>query len=131
MIPLDEPQRIDKWLWASRFFKTRALAKSEVTQGRVLLNDKRVKPAHTVKPGDVLFIVRGEDQFTITVQQLVKSRVSAKLAQELYQEHEQSVLARAARREAARSEPSVGPRKRPDKRNRRKIIRFKSEHGSD
>lgn len=126
MIELDQPQRIDKWLWASRFFKTRALAKSEVQNGRVHLNEQRIKPSQTIKPGDCLRIVRGTETYTIVVDRLVKSRVSAALAASLYTETEASREARLAAQQMRKASAISAPLKRPDKRNRRKIIQFKS-----
>ncbi len=128
MIELDGPQRIDKWLWASRFFKTRALAKSEVLNGRVLLSDQRIKPSQTIRPGDSLRIVRGTDTYIIIVDCLVKSRVSAKLAETLYTETEASREARLAAQQMRKASAISAPVKRPDKRNRRKIIQFKSRN---
>jgi ribosome-associated heat shock protein Hsp15 len=113
--------RIDAWLWAARFFKTRALAKQMVERGRVSRGDAVCKPAQFVHPGDVLRIVRGEETFVVEVTALAAKRGAVALAQALYRESAASVNARAAAREARRSERAgyQPPSKRPDKRARR------------
>jgi ribosome-associated heat shock protein Hsp15 len=118
--------RVDKWLWAARFFKTRALAREAVKGGKVQLDGHRVKPGRVLKRGDVLRIHRGEEEFLITVQDLGDRRVSATLAQEKFSEDEDSRRRReqaAAERKLARQARIDRPR-RPDKRQRREIIRF-------
>ena len=77
--------RIDKWLWAARFFKTRSLASDAVNGGKVHLNDDRVKAAKAIKVGDVLRIRRGEEIWTVTVLTLFEKRRQASLAQEMYE----------------------------------------------
>ena len=79
---MSDSVRVDKWLWAARFFKTRALAREAVKGGKVQLDGHRVKPGRTLKSGDCLTIRRGEDDFLITVMDLGDRRVSATLAQE-------------------------------------------------
>jgi len=119
--------RVDKWLWAARFFKTRALSSESVKGGHVSLNGMRTKPAKEVKIGDVLVIKKGLEVFEITVLALAEKRGSASIAQSLYQESANSMQARANLREQqknhAASAPS--PKKRPDKKSRRHIIQFK------
>ena len=117
--------RIDKWLWAARFFKTRSLAAEAVNGGKVHLNGTRVKPAKGIKAGDVLEILRGYDKYTVTVLQLNNKRGPAKEAIMMYQETAESMARReeAARmRKAARPTPHA-PRK-PSKKSRRQITRF-------
>ena len=78
--------RIDKWLWAARFFKTRTLAQEAVELGRVRLDGSRVKSSREVRPGDRLEITRGEEKFTVYVEALSTARGPAAVAQTLYRE---------------------------------------------
>ncbi|MGH8147005.1 MAG: RNA-binding S4 domain-containing protein [Rhodanobacteraceae bacterium] len=115
--------RIDAWLWAARFFKTRALAKQAVERGRVTIAGAPCRPSHTVALGDRLRITRGEEAFEVEVTGLAHKRGSAAVAQTLYRESEASIKARAATRERRRAERAgyQPPSKRPDKRARRLI----------
>jgi len=121
----DNP-RIDKWLWAARFFKTRGLARDAIKGGKVQLNGSRVKPGKTLNPDDRLVIRRGEDEYHITVLDLADRRLSAPLAREKYAEDPDSI----ARREAASEQRKLEyqdrstRQRRPDKRQRRQIVRF-------
>ncbi len=123
-----ETVRIDKWLWAARFFKTRSLASEAVSGGKAHLNQQRVKPGRLIKVGDHLSIQRGLERFAIKVAGLNEKRRPAKEAVLLYVETEVSkqkrVQIEADRRLAAKFHP--GAVKRPNKRERRHIIRFKS-----
>ena len=118
--------RIDRWLWAARFFKTRSLAAQVVEGGRVHLNDQRVKPAKDLKVGDMLTISISELRWEIRVEVLSERRGPATVARQLYSESEES----RARREAAvverkdHGEPAFGRHGRPTKRDRRLIKRF-------
>lgn len=119
--------RIDKWLWAARFFKTRSMAAQAVAGGKVHLNDARIKPARLIQPGDELRIRRGELEFMVTVVALLDKRRPAKEAQLLYEESEESISQRQQYKEKKRLEAAnrmYGPVKRPDKRARRKIRSF-------
>jgi len=122
-----KPVRVDKWLWAARFFKTRALASEAVKAGHVEINALRCKPSKSVQLGDVLQIRRGLDTYEIKVLAVAEKRASAKLAQGLYVEFEASIQKREKafqqRKMYAASAPA--PDKRPDKKARRNIIRFK------
>jgi len=89
-----EQVRVDKWLWAARFFKTRSLAASAVLGGRVHVNGERVKASKPVHRGDVLEISKGTDRWTITVDELAERRGSATVAQSLYTESSDSQEAR-------------------------------------
>ncbi len=118
--------RIDKWLWAARFFKTRALASKAVRGGKVRCNGERVKPAHPVQIGHLLHIQQGYDNRTVRVQQLSGRRGPAKEAEQLYHETEESIRQREQDAARRRTAASVRPRGqgRPAKRERRHIIRF-------
>lgn len=115
--------RLDLWLWAARFFKTRSLARQAIDTGKVEVGAQRVKPARAVHVGDGLRIVRGDDVYTITVSNLATVRGPASVAQTLYVEDPVS----QAQREAARAQRSAEragyhpPQGRPDKRARRLI----------
>ncbi|MFT5450632.1 MAG: ribosome-associated heat shock protein Hsp15 [Enterobacterales bacterium] len=123
--PLDI--RLDRWLWAARFFKTRALAKQAIDGGKVHINGQRAKPARAVRLDETLSIRRGYDIFTVVVAGLSDKRGPSKVAVELYNETEESVTLRKKEAELRRvAELSVStPAHRPDKRQRRKIHQFK------
>lgn len=123
----EDKVRIDKWLWAARFFKTRSMAAQAVSGGKVHVNGARIKPARMVQPGEELRIRRGEVEFTVVVQAVSDKRRPAKEAQLLYEETETSIRQRENIREQKRLESAdrmYGPMKRPDKRDRRKIRKF-------
>ena len=115
--------RIDAWLWAARFFKTRSLAKQAIEHGRVTVAGATCKPSHPGRVGDSLRITRGEETFEVEVLALSGKRGSAARAQTLYREAEASIRARADAREQRRAERGgyQPPAKRPDKRARRLI----------
>jgi ribosome-associated heat shock protein Hsp15 len=121
--------RLDKWLWAARFFKTRALAVAAIESGKVKHNDERCKPAHTVRIGDRYAIVRDNLVWNVDVAALSGQRGSASVAAALFSEEESSVAARAEmaaqRKLAMINAPS--PKGRPTKRQRRKIEDFLAE----
>ena len=116
--------RIDKWLWAARFYKTRGLATEQVNGGHVQLNGEAVKPSKQIECGDELTILREQDRFVVTVTGLAEKRGSAVIAKALYEESRASVEAREKAREVRRLNATVGPKSRPDKKARRQIIRF-------
>jgi ribosome-associated heat shock protein Hsp15 len=115
--------RIDVWLWAARFFKTRSLAKGAVVGGKVEVGGQGVKPSRMLKVGDVLQVRRGEELFEIEVRALSEVRGSAPVAQQLYSEGEESIARRAAEREQRRLSATGyrPPMSKPDKRARRLI----------
>lgn len=118
--------RIDKWLWAARFFKTRSLASKAVSGGKVTLNGQRVKAAKIVKVNDTIHIRKGQLEFDITVLGLSSRRGPATIASALYEESQDSII----KREEERQERSLFyasqkmPAKRPGKKDRRKIREF-------
>jgi len=118
--------RIDKWLWAARFFKTRSLAAQAVDGGRVHLNGARVKPSKDVKPGDELVVHIGELEWVIEVRALSARRGPAAEARRLYEEREESRVRRQAAIDARKAlpEPAFGLRGRPTKRDRRLLKRL-------
>jgi ribosome-associated heat shock protein Hsp15 len=120
--------RVDKWLWAARFFKTRGLAQQAITAGRVKLNDARVKSSHELKVNDALAIRVGDYEWQITVLQLTDKRGPAQQARKLYQETEASRAERARRMDLRRwgAEPAATLKGRPTKRDRRLIEDFTS-----
>ena len=122
----EEPLRIDKWLWAARFFKTRSLAAKAVDGGKVRLNGETAKPARALRLGDVLAIRIGDLEWVVDVRALSRQRGPAAQAALLYAEREDS---RARRLEtiAARKthvHPGAGVKGRPTKKDRRQIHRF-------
>lgn len=125
---MDEPIRIDKWLWAARFFKTRSLATDAVERGRVRLNGDRCKPARNLRAGDLLDIDNGSTEWQIRVIALSGQRGPAPVAQALYEETEDSLRQREQRAEQRKvfSEPGETIRGRPTKRDRRMIDRSRS-----
>ncbi|MGH8211603.1 MAG: RNA-binding S4 domain-containing protein [Rhodanobacteraceae bacterium] len=115
--------RLDTWLWAARFFRTRTLAKQAVETGRIEVVGQSCKPAHPLRAGSVLKIARGEERFEIEVLHLSDRRGSASAAQTLYRESEISRAARETAREQRRAERAgyQPPAGKPDKRARRLI----------
>lgn len=120
----DKGVRIDKWLWAARFFKTRGLATEKVNGGHVQLNGESVKPSKPVECGDELIILREHERFVVTITGLAEKRGSAAIAQTLYQELDESIKARSEERDRRKMHAATAPDKRPDKKARRQIIRF-------
>lgn len=122
----NESVRIDKWLWAARFFKTRSMATDAVDNGKVRLNGDRVKPARGVKPGDRVEVDNGSTEWEVMVKELSDVRRAANFAQALYEETESSVERRAKAAEDRRyfREPGADIKGRPTKRDRRLISRF-------
>jgi ribosome-associated heat shock protein Hsp15 len=125
--PESDKVRLDKWLWAARFFKTRALAAEAVDGGKVHVNGARVKPARALRVGDELEIRRGEERFVVRVSALSERRGPAPEAQRLYEETEASRTAREAERAQRRllAAAAPAPAHRPNKQERRRIVRFK------
>ncbi|HSR36790.1 MAG TPA: RNA-binding S4 domain-containing protein [Desulfurivibrionaceae bacterium] len=123
----DEKIRIDKWLWAARFFKTRSQAAEAVAGGKVHVAGSRVKPARTLAVGEEVRVQKGPYEFIVTVLGLAGRRLSAPEAQQLYAETEASLQQREAVREERRLNRQAGiipPPTRPGKRDRRLIKKF-------
>nr|CRH07731.1 Heat shock protein 15 [Candidatus Magnetococcus massalia] len=123
-----ESVRIDKWLWAARFFKTRSMAAEAVNGGKVHVNGQRVKPSKAIRRDDRLEILRGHDAYEVTVLALAEKRGSAKIAATLYQESDASMAERERvalqRKLAHESTPDPG-HGRPTKRDRRQMEKLR------
>jgi ribosome-associated heat shock protein Hsp15 len=116
--------RIDKWLWAARFYKTRTLATEEIARGRVAVNGQEVKPAREVKVGDTVSLRQGSLARTVVVKGLSGVRGPAPVAQQLYEETQESIKARelAAEQRRLAPEPALTIEQgRPTKRGRREL----------
>ncbi|HOX69539.1 MAG: RNA-binding S4 domain-containing protein [Rhizobacter sp.] len=116
--------RLDKWLWAARFYKTRSLATDEIGKGRISVNAQAAKPSRELRPGDRIELRQGAVLRTVVVVALSDSRGPAPAAQALYAETEESIAARekAARERREAAEPSLSIEQgRPTKRDRRKL----------
>jgi ribosome-associated heat shock protein Hsp15 len=123
--------RLDKWLWAARFFRTRSRAREAIDGGHVQCNGQRAKPAREVGIGDELRIRQGNDECTVLVRALSDVRGGAPQARTLYEETDESVAAReaeAARRRARREAVRL-PEHRPDRRDRRTLEQIKKRGG--
>ena len=121
--------RLDKWLWAARFFKTRTLSQDNIELGRVRMNGVRLKASKDIRVGDQLEIIRGEERFVVVVKALSSKRGSATVAQTLYEETPESLEARTRIKENSRLMPMPGSdyHGRPTKRDGRKIRQFMAE----
>jgi ribosome-associated heat shock protein Hsp15 len=124
--------RIDKWLWAARFYKTRSRAQQAVEAGKVKLNGERTKPAKELKPGDSLSIIIGTQEWAVKVVKLASQRAAAPIARTLYEENEESRARRALQAARRRSlfEPAAVRKGRPTKRDRRDLEQWNDEVGS-
>lgn len=116
--------RLDRWLWAARFFKTRALAAEAVAGGKVQVGGQRGKPSRAVRPGEILRIQRGIDEYIVAVRALSVRRGPAREAILLYEETAESRQRREALGEQRRLQPRVESVGRPTKQDRRRIVRF-------
>jgi len=129
----DSKVRLDKWLWAARFFKTRSLAKDAVEGGKVHYNDQRCKPGRNIEVGVVLTIRQGWFDKVVVVKGLSAQRKNATLAQALYEETPESIQKREQalleRKQRMGDQPM--PLQRPNKRDRRRIHQFKNKHAEE
>ncbi len=133
---MTDPQptlRLDKWLWAARFFKTRRLATDAISGGKVHLNGSRIKPSRQVRPGDRLEIQRGDTLFEIFVEQINHQRRPASEAQQLYRETAESLQRRHQLTEERQLQARTrrARERRPDKKQRRKLLEIKHHHSPE
>lgn len=115
--------RIDKWLWAARFFKTRSLAKSAIEGGKIHIGGQRIKPSKEIEPGAVVTVRTGWDELEVNVLALAEKRGSATIAATLYQETDKSLAKRetnAAQRKAI-GQALIKPAAKPNSKQRRKL----------
>ena len=124
-----EKVRLDKWLWAARFYKTRALAKEAIEGGKVHINGQRCKAGKEPKVGDVIKLRAGWDDRVVVVKTIYNKRQKAELAQQLYEETAESLAAReqAAEDRKLLRDSVPRPDQRPDKKQRRELLRHKAD----
>lgn len=120
--------RIDKWLWAARFFKTRTLAKTAIEGGKVQLAGQRVKVSREITPGDLLRIRQGWDERDVVVKAVSEQRRGAPIAQTLYEETAESIARRARAAEARKAAGAMArPTQRPGKHERKALERLRKQ----
>ena len=119
--------RIDKWLWSTRFYKTRSLAKKQVEGGKVKLDGQKIKPSRSININDKISINKGELSWHVEVLQLIDKRVSAKLAVQAYVETAESIKAREDTITTGKMfySSTPKPQKHPNKKDRRNLIKIK------
>ena len=119
--------RLDKWLWAARFYKTRAIAKEMINGGKVHYNGQRVKSSKVAELDAIIKLRQGHDEKQIVIKKLSEQRQKATVAQTLYQETPESITKRETYAEARRLNAlnNPAPDHKPDKKQRRQLIRFK------
>ncbi len=120
--------RLDKWLWAARFYKTRAIAKQMIDGGKVFYNGQRSKASKIVEIGAIIKLAQGVDEKTITVLNILEKRQSAPIAQSMYQESDASIAKREENSIARKNNSFFAPHpdKKPDKKQRRELLKMKS-----
>ncbi|NNH39336.1 RNA-binding S4 domain-containing protein [Acinetobacter terrae] len=123
-----ESMRVDKWLWAARFFKTRSISKAAIEGGKVHHNGERVKVSKEVRVGMELTIQQGFDRKTIVIKALSANRGAASIAQQLYEETEVSVARRELLTTQRKLHNLARPEHRPSKKDRRQISKFKQDN---
>ena len=125
-----EKVRLDVWLWAARFFKTRSLCKQAIDGGKVEVNGNKGKASKAVTLNDEVSVSRGQERISVTILKLAEKRGPAVVASELYEETEESQKARAKEAEIRHLNQASHnpPKSRPDKKQRRQIHRFKQQH---
>lgn len=120
--------RLDKWLWAARFYKTRSVARNMVDGGKVHYNGQRSKPSKIVELGAVITLRQGNEEKTVTIDKISDQRRGAPEAQTLYTETQESVAKREQHAQDRKLHAvSPSPERRPDKKQRRNIIKFKQQ----
>lgn len=121
--------RLDKWLWAARFFKQRSVARTHVQAGKVHYNGQRAKPAKLVEIGAVIELPRGYDRMTVVVTGISEQRGNATQAATLYEETPESLAKREANAAARKANALYNPHpeKRPNSKQRRDLIKFKQQ----
>jgi len=121
--------RIDKWLWAARFYKTRSLASDAVNGGHVRVNDVRCKSSRAVQLDDIIRVTKSRVQFTLRVKKLSAKRGSASQAQQLYEESPESLQLREIERTQRKINNMANPhpQSRPDKRQRRQLKKWREQ----
>ncbi len=121
--------RLDKWLWAARFYKTRSIARSMVDGGKVHYNDQRTKPSKIVELGAEIRLRQGNEEKTVIVEKISDQRRGAPEAQTLYTETQTSIQKREenAQKHKLNALYSPSPERRPDKKQRRNLIKFKHQ----
>ncbi|MBH1972141.1 ribosome-associated heat shock protein Hsp15 [Moraxellaceae bacterium AER2_44_116] len=127
----DDKPRMDKWLWAARFFKTRSLAKDAIEGGKVHCEGQRVKVSKEVKVGLILTVRQGFEDKTIKVIALSEVRRGASEAQALYEETPESVAKREEQSAQRKAQNLAHPDHRPNKKERRQIHKFQDSWGGD
>ncbi|HIF9252160.1 TPA: ribosome-associated heat shock protein Hsp15 [Photobacterium damselae] len=125
---VEDAVRLDKWLWAARFYKTRSIARSMIEGGKVQYNGQRSKPSKIVEVGAEIKLRQGNDDKTVTIEKISAARRGASEAQTLYQETDSSIEQRERNAQLRKLNAlgSPSPEKRPDKKQRRDIIKFKN-----
>ena len=123
-----ESMRVDKWLWAARFFKTRSIAKSAIEGGKVHLNNERVKVSREIRVGMELTVQQGFEKKTVVIKALSSVRGGAPIAQQLYEETEVSLARRELISAQRKLHNLARPDHRPSKKDRRDISKFKQDN---
>ncbi|MGA0336250.1 MAG: RNA-binding S4 domain-containing protein [Luminiphilus sp.] len=120
--------RVDKWLWAARFFKTRTLAKTAIEGGKVQIDGQRVKVSREIAPGDVLRIRQGWDEREVVVAAVSDQRRAAPIAQTLYEETQESIERRSRAAEARKAAGAISrPTQKPGKHERKALERLRKQ----
>lgn len=120
--------RVDKWLWAARFFKTRTLAKTAIEGGKVQIDGQRVKVSREVAPGDVLRVRQGWDEREVVVAAVSDQRRAAPIAQTLYEETQESIERRSRAAEARKAAGAISrPTQKPGKHERKALERLRKQ----
>jgi len=120
--------RVDKWLWAARFFKTRTLAKTAIEGGKVQIDGQRVKVSREIAPGDVLRVRQGWDEREIVVAAVSDQRRAAPIAQTLYEETPESIQRRSRAAEARKAAGAISrPTQKPGKHERKALERMRKQ----